>query len=296
MKKFLLIFIVTALTIFLLGCAENKASAPVITEYTVHYYLEGSTEKLADDKVVTGMAVDTQITENALPIHDYTVVGSENQHLTLAETNNIITFSYEHDITVAQMENGHTKDVINITTDEIDNFLNMTKKEVLNHFGEEYEIVRAGAEGAYDGYFYEEQGLTFIFFPDGLTLEMLFGSDIVVNAIGPNHVEITMGDGNNFKFYWPSEDTVRSVFVSDNVEIRSVRQGMNFAQIQKYLGTTEIVETWIEDPNNTAYKIKYQIGKGWYNFYSFESDGADSSLEITRITPVFDNESGISDD
>lgn len=208
-------------------------------------------------------------------------------------TNEIIVDEYMPDTDTGYEENDNSINaVLKMTTDEIDKLLDMTKREVLSYLGTEYEIVRAGAEGAFDGYYFAERGLTFIFFPGGFTLEMLLGyDDIMVEAIGPNHVEVTLEDGSSFRAYWPSEDTVWSISVSDNVEIQGVRQGMNFEQIQEYFGAAEIIETWIEYVIHTAYMIEYQIGSGWYRFYSFESDGTDSFLDISRIMPVFSSES-----
>jgi hypothetical protein len=242
MKKFILIFITAAFAISLFGCTENEPPVSVYTEYAVYYYLEDSTEQLAKVKVVTGLAVDTQITEKAIPITDYTVVGSEEQHLTLVATDNTITFYYRQDITANQTENGQKVDNTSVTTDEIDNFFDMTKDEVLKFLGEKYTIIRVGAEGAYEGYYYKEHDLAFSFWPD---------------------------------------NTLASIFAFENFNVNGAYAGMNFALIQEHLGESTINEIWIEDPVHTAYEIEYVIGKCKYFFYSWNFDGSNSQLNIT---------------
>ena len=69
-------------------------------EYTVHYYLIGTSTSLVADKVVTGQTMNTTVmTENAVAIAGYTV-DSNSKNLTLAATDNVITFYYNVDTNI----------------------------------------------------------------------------------------------------------------------------------------------------------------------------------------------------
>ncbi|MDO4838072.1 MAG: InlB B-repeat-containing protein, partial [Clostridia bacterium] len=62
--------------------------------YTVHYYKQGTTTKVADDKVVTGQTFNTSVTESAATVTGYTVVKPEAQTFTLDAYKKEITFYY----------------------------------------------------------------------------------------------------------------------------------------------------------------------------------------------------------
>ncbi|MCL1797768.1 MAG: InlB B-repeat-containing protein, partial [Eggerthellaceae bacterium] len=62
-------------------------------EYTVHYYLVGTTTKLAEDKVATDQTMDTDVSESAIDIYGYTV-DAASKILKLKATDNEITFYY----------------------------------------------------------------------------------------------------------------------------------------------------------------------------------------------------------
>ena len=138
--------------------------------------------------------------------------------------------------------NDQTEDVISITTDNIDRFFNMTKDEVRRYFGDNYKIGGLG-EGGFEYHHSEDTGLRFAWEDDTLS----------------------------FIFIWPP----------NNFNVNGARVGMDFMQIQEHLGSAEIIETWIEHPENVAYKLEYIIGKCTYSFYSTEFDGNNSQLNIT---------------
>lgn len=131
----------------------------------------------------------------------------------------------------------------NIAGEDIDGFFDMTKEAIVKLFGRTYEVVGAGAEGSYEGYYYKKYGLTFVF---------------------------------------QYNDIVIGIDADDKFDINGARAGMDFAQIQACLGKAEIVETWMEEPNNIVYKIEYFIGKSKYSFYSLEPSGVNSELDITK--------------
>jgi len=63
-------------------------------EYTVRYYLQGTTTSVAASKVVTGQTMATSVTENAITITGYTAVAPTSVTITLTATGNTITFYY----------------------------------------------------------------------------------------------------------------------------------------------------------------------------------------------------------
>ena len=62
--------------------------------YTVHYYKQGTTEEVSEDKIVEGQTFNTGVTEEAPAVTGYTVVGSGNETMTLDAYDKKITFYY----------------------------------------------------------------------------------------------------------------------------------------------------------------------------------------------------------
>ena len=64
--------------------------------YTVHYYKEGTTESVAPSRVLTGQRPTVIVTESALEVTGWEVIGSSSQTLLLTANpeENIITFYY----------------------------------------------------------------------------------------------------------------------------------------------------------------------------------------------------------
>ncbi len=82
---------------------DNKDGANVLyaiwtantdVSYTVHYYKQGTTDKVAADTVVTGQTFDSTVTEKAIDVTGYTAVAPTEQELKLDEYNKEITFYY----------------------------------------------------------------------------------------------------------------------------------------------------------------------------------------------------------
>ena len=65
--------------------------------YTVHYYLQGTEDKVAEDKTETGKTFDVSYTETAVDVAGYTLVGDKTQTFTLDEEGKEITFYYTAD-------------------------------------------------------------------------------------------------------------------------------------------------------------------------------------------------------
>ncbi len=64
--------------------------------YTVHYYWNGTTDKVANDKVVNSQTFGTEVTETPIDVDGYTQVPTANKKITIGtDTNaNVITFYY----------------------------------------------------------------------------------------------------------------------------------------------------------------------------------------------------------
>ena len=64
-------------------------------EYTVHYYLEGTTTKVKEDKVVTGQVFDTEVTESPVDVAGYYIVDNSPKTIKIAaDKPNEIIFYY----------------------------------------------------------------------------------------------------------------------------------------------------------------------------------------------------------
>lgn len=62
--------------------------------YTVHYYLKGTTKKVADDKTVDGQTFNADVKEEAIRIRGYRVYGDSEKSITIGTGTNEIIFYY----------------------------------------------------------------------------------------------------------------------------------------------------------------------------------------------------------
>lgn len=70
--------------------------------YTVHYYWNGTNDKVAEDKVVDGQTFGTEVTEEPAAVTGYTPVSADSKTITIGtDTNaNVITFYYYKNVTL----------------------------------------------------------------------------------------------------------------------------------------------------------------------------------------------------
>ena len=66
-------------------------------EYTVHYYLIGTTDSVSKDKLVTGQTMASTVTETAIAISGYTAADPASVTIKLAAAGNAIVFYYTQD-------------------------------------------------------------------------------------------------------------------------------------------------------------------------------------------------------
>ena len=116
----------------------SPAVAPTVTEnatytaqyeklnnlsYTVHYYLNGTTQKVKDDKVVAGKIFEEVVTETYATIDGYTFAENEankNKTITIGVENNEIIFYYYQNVTLTANSktvayNGETQSISGYT-------------------------------------------------------------------------------------------------------------------------------------------------------------------------------------
>lgn len=127
----------------------------------------------------------------------------------------------------------------------------MTREEILEKLGAYFTVVPAGPEGVCDGYYYEDLGMAFAFYPDNDTLELI----------------------DCYPYF----------------KIHGVGTGSLFSEILEALGDTEIVETWLELPIYTAFMVRYRLGNADYSFIAFEEDVPVHILWIYQ-TPYADSD------
>lgn len=91
--------------------------------YTVHYYLNGTTQKVKDDKVVAGKIFEEVVTETYATIDGYTFAENEankNKTITIGVENNEIIFYYYQNVTLTANSktvayNGETQSISGYT-------------------------------------------------------------------------------------------------------------------------------------------------------------------------------------
>lgn len=98
------------------GTEFNRESTPIYNDtvvyakwnpnYTVHYYIQGTTTSVATDKVVANKEVGTVVTETAPSVENYMLVGESTQTLTIGNDpkDNVIIFYYKSDSTTYKVE------------------------------------------------------------------------------------------------------------------------------------------------------------------------------------------------
>ena len=68
--------------------------------YTVNYYWNTTTDKVAESKTVTGKTYQEVVTESPITVDGYTAVSNESQPLTIGTGTNVINFYYYKNVTL----------------------------------------------------------------------------------------------------------------------------------------------------------------------------------------------------
>jgi len=125
---------------------------------------------------------------------------------------------------------------------QIDELLTLSKEEIIDKLGPDYVVEPEGPEGALDGYYYKDLGMSFAFYPDSTM---------------PDLIECYEG----FHLY-------------------GVGIGNRLSEVTEALGDSGVYETWLIDPEDKAYMLSYQFGNALYSFIAFEEDGPVYILRI----------------
>ncbi|MCL1854709.1 MAG: leucine-rich repeat domain-containing protein [Clostridia bacterium] len=127
---------------------------------------------------------------------------------------------------------------------KINAFLSMSRDEIIEKLGPDFTEAPAGPEGAMDGYYYEDLGMAFAFYPDSDTPELIdCYPGFKINGVGP---------------------------------------GSLFSEVMEALGRAEIIETWLELPIYTVYMIEYRLGNSDYCFIALAEDEPADILWISQ--------------
>ena len=78
--------------------------------YTVHYYWNGTTDKVAEDKTVDGQTFGTEVTEEPAAVTGYTPVSADSKTITIGTGTNVITFYYYKNVELVANSATHTFD------------------------------------------------------------------------------------------------------------------------------------------------------------------------------------------
>ena len=110
-------------------------------QYTVHYYWNDTTEKVAEDKVVTNQTYNETITESPIAIEGYTPVNSGSQEMVIDAENKTITFYYYKNVGLTA--NSDTK-VYNGQEQSVSGFTGAPE-------GADFSAIQVGAKGTNAG-------------------------------------------------------------------------------------------------------------------------------------------------
>jgi len=124
---------------------------------------------------------------------------------------------------------------------DLENYFELEGGKLLQKLGNEYEIVGAGVEETWDGYYFKKLGITLVFNDYDYSLE-------------------------EAPLMWIDCD-------DDKLELNGLTPDMNFKQIQERIGNGEIVkEEFQEGTGEYEYDLTYIIGKVKLIFGSFTND------------------------
>lgn len=125
---------------------------------------------------------------------------------------------------------------------DIFNTIGMTGEQVEQKYGKGYKRISVNYDGYMEGFLYSDNGFTVAFENNG---------------------------------------TVKHVYCTDKIDINGAKSGMDFSQIQEILGEASVIQTWVETPINTAYKIEYSFNGRTVVFFSRQKEGNDSIMCIS---------------
>lgn len=134
--------------------------------------------------------------------------------------------------------------------ENINALMSLSKEEVLDRLGKDYEILKAGAEHLDNAYNYKNYGMTLIFDESSKT------------------------------------NRINLIECNEKVDINGTKLGMNFKQIQNMLGEGEIRELEALEPFQPNYSLLYEMEDCIIWFGADSKDSATSEFEIRNNRPL----------
>lgn len=130
-------------------------------------------------------------------------------------------------------------------------YVNLTKDEVIQKLGKNYEMGGIGDDVS-RGYYYPELGITF-----------------------------------DFDDFYKKDNKVITINCNDKVEINGAKNGMKFEQIKQKLGPAKVDAIPEElSVHSKYYEINYEVKGAIITFASSFEDGTDSFLRIHPIEKI----------
>ncbi len=127
---------------------------------------------------------------------------------------------------------------------DLESYFEYTGSELLQKLGDQFEIVPAGVEGTWDGYYYGKLGITLVF----------------------NDYDYSLDEA---PLMWIGCDV-------DKLELNGLTQDMSLYQIEERIGEGKIKKDVVEEGvDEYAYYLTYKIGKIILTFCSYSKDGSD---------------------
>ena len=204
--------------------------------YTVHYYLEGTTTSVADDKVVPNQEFDAKVNETAIDVSGYNKVEPTSQSLTVTANNaeNVITFYYTKRTDLSYTVNYLEQDT-NKVLHEVKTVENKTFEDVVNSADEVIDI---------DGYNYASVS------PEKLTIGT---GENVINIYYTKRTDLSY----TVNYYW--NGTTEEVADSKTVRDQTFDDEVTESPEKDIPGCTPV--------SNASKKITIGTGTNEINFY-----------------------------
>ncbi|MBS5646777.1 MAG: InlB B-repeat-containing protein, partial [Lachnospiraceae bacterium] len=233
--------------------------------YTVHYYWNDTTEKAAEDKVVTNQTYNETITESPIAIEGYTPVNSGSQEMVIDAENKTITFYYYKNVGLTA--NSDTK-VYNGQEQSVSGFTGAPE-------GADFSAIQVGAKGTDAGEYLAAFAEGTIGTVDKTEKYIVKGATDGKLTIKPvaDEVVVTIEGNHDSKVYDGTEHVVTGYEVTEISNVLYTKDNFSFS------GNAEAKRTAVgkTDMGLTAANFKNESA----NFSNVTFKVTDGYMEIT---------------
>ncbi len=233
--------------------------------YTVHYYWNDTTEKVAEDKVVTNQTYNETITESPITIKGYTPVNSGSQKMVIDTENKTITFYYYKNVGLTA--NSDTK-VYNGQVQSVSGFTGAPE-------GADFSAIQVGAKGTDAGEYLAAFAEGTIGTVDKTEKYIVKGATDGKLTIKPvaDEVVVTIEGNHDSKVYDGTEHVVTGYEVTEISNVLYTKDNFSFS------GNAEAKRTAVgkTDMGLTAANFKNESA----NFSNVTFKVTDGYMEIT---------------